>query len=238
MPGYGPHNTPLKRIEIKNIRDAVLELFNFEKGLGYTLLNLFLRPGEVVNKYLFEDRSKMVKPFGFVVLAATIATFLTVNFADLSQANGLNNAQLEQMGINNLSEDFFDFYNRTFGQLYNFMKLTAVPILAFCAYAIYSEAKYNYAENLVASAYISAATIVFYILSFPLFYYDYFVGTYLYMLFFLVYVIFAYKQLFEVNWKTALLKGILMQFMYFIMFGVVMALFGVGIGMYWAIYLK
>lgn len=238
MPGYGPQNTPLKRIEIKNIRNAVLELFNFEKGLGYTLLNLFIRPGETINKYLFEDRSKMVKPIGFVVLAATIATFLTVNFVDLGEINGLNQAQLEEMGIKDFPEDFFKFYNETFAQLYNIMQLTAVPILAFCTFAIFSEAKYNYAENLVASAYINAITVVFYILTFPLFLYDYYVGTYLYMSFFVVFTIFAYKQLFEVNWKKAVLKGLLVQFMYYMMFMVIMFVFGIGIGVYWAAVLK
>jgi len=70
-------NTP-PRISMQTIYESILAVFNFEKGLTFTIKNLLLHPGETLNNYLFTvDRTKHIKPMNYLVLMVTIATFLT-----------------------------------------------------------------------------------------------------------------------------------------------------------------
>ncbi len=69
-----PEKLLLERITLKSITDGILAQLNLEKGLGYSIKKMTISPGEVVQEYLFEDRSRLTKPLALVLLVVAIAT--------------------------------------------------------------------------------------------------------------------------------------------------------------------
>ena len=67
----------LKRIDAPYISQEIQHLLHFEKGFFFTVRELLLRPGKSVREFLFEDRSKYVKPVIFLIFSSIIFTLIT-----------------------------------------------------------------------------------------------------------------------------------------------------------------
>jgi len=61
-----PDRPNIPRITWKSLAEHILEQLNLERGLGYTIKALLLKPRPALCEYLFEDRRRMVKPLGFL----------------------------------------------------------------------------------------------------------------------------------------------------------------------------
>jgi len=57
----------LERIDGKYIWREFVSVLIFEKGILYTLKELFLRPGDTIREFLLYDRNKLVKPIAFLI---------------------------------------------------------------------------------------------------------------------------------------------------------------------------
>jgi hypothetical protein len=71
--------TQLKRIDGHYIIHEIEHVLHFERGILFTIRELLTKPGQMVNDYLFSDRSRLVKPIIFVIVASLLYT-LTVHF--------------------------------------------------------------------------------------------------------------------------------------------------------------
>jgi len=77
------------RISMQTIYESILAVFNFEKGLSFTVKNLLLTPGKTLSNYLFTaEREKHIRPMNFLLLMITIATFLTLQLLKFSSPEG------------------------------------------------------------------------------------------------------------------------------------------------------
>lgn len=65
-----PQSIP--RINGQFILMELARVFNFQKGIFYTIRELLLRPGKSVNHFIHEDRSSLFKPINFVILCSVI----------------------------------------------------------------------------------------------------------------------------------------------------------------------
>ncbi len=232
MPGYGPNNTPLQRFDAKYIRNALFRILNLEKGIGYTLWNLSVRPGTTLNTYLFEDRSKLAKPIGFLLLTATVATFLTVKFIDFQSI--MFSSSTYQFDFSQKDIPFDDLMARAtelFTQYYNLLTLAGVPILAIGSYALFSEYRYNFVEHLIISAYATALITMLYIFTFPLFVYAYEEASFVYLLAFFAYLAFMYTQIFKCSIWKGILKTLVILLIYQIVFSMILVMIGFFLGM-------
>ncbi|MEO1518024.1 MAG: DUF3667 domain-containing protein [Bacteroidota bacterium] len=72
----------LERITFRKIADDAMRVLNLEKGLLHTVWELTRRPGSLIRRFLFEDRSRMTRPVGFLVFFVTISSFFVITFAD------------------------------------------------------------------------------------------------------------------------------------------------------------
>jgi hypothetical protein len=79
------------RISMKMIWRSILQEFNLEKGILHTVVDLALRPGQTIKEYLYEDRSKLVPPFRFLLIFVTLGTIVTLSF--LTQEDLINSFQ-------------------------------------------------------------------------------------------------------------------------------------------------
>lgn len=66
----------LKRVDSHYIIHEIEHILHFEKGILYTIRELILRPGENVRHFLSENRSRLVKPIIFLIVASLIYSLI------------------------------------------------------------------------------------------------------------------------------------------------------------------
>lgn len=62
----------LKRIDGRYILEEIEHVLEFERGILYTIKELVINPGQNVRNYLFENRSRLVKPLIFTILTSLV----------------------------------------------------------------------------------------------------------------------------------------------------------------------
>ncbi|MCI4669214.1 MAG: DUF3667 domain-containing protein [Bacteroidia bacterium] len=74
----------VERINGKYIFTEIGSVLNFDRGLLFTIRELFIRPGNSIRRYIHEDRNYLVKPLVFIVLCSLIYSLVQqfVNFED------------------------------------------------------------------------------------------------------------------------------------------------------------
>lgn len=60
----------LERIDGRYIWGEISSVFNFEKGIFYTIKELVIRPGKTVREFILYDRKRLVKPIIFVIFSS------------------------------------------------------------------------------------------------------------------------------------------------------------------------
>ncbi|MES2829849.1 MAG: DUF3667 domain-containing protein [Bacteroidota bacterium] len=70
------HNANPKRIDRHYIQHEIEHVLHFEKGILVTIKELVTEPGRNVRDYLKEDRSKLVKPIIFIIVASLIYSLI------------------------------------------------------------------------------------------------------------------------------------------------------------------
>ena len=66
----------LKRIDGHYIIHELEHVLHFERGILYTIKELFINPGQTIRNYLSENRSRLVKPVIFIIVASLIYTLI------------------------------------------------------------------------------------------------------------------------------------------------------------------
>ncbi len=70
----------LPRITFKSLIAFVLSVLNFERGILFTIKELFIRPKVVIEEYMKKDRKKLINPIRFLVFSTALSTFLMFSF--------------------------------------------------------------------------------------------------------------------------------------------------------------
>ena len=65
------HQT-LERIDGSYIWSEISSILNFDKGIFYTIRELFLRPGKAIQEFLLHDRKRLIKPIIFVIFSSVV----------------------------------------------------------------------------------------------------------------------------------------------------------------------
>jgi Protein of unknown function (DUF3667) len=132
----------VKRITIGNLLHEVLHTFtHLDKGFGYTLKELAIRPGIMQRNYLDGERSRHQKPFSMFFLSATItgiALYLTGKAGSDASSH-----------FDETREDVIRHY-------YVFIQAILLPFYAFTTWLLFRNKKLNYAESIVLFNYASA----------------------------------------------------------------------------------
>lgn len=76
------HPVQIKRIDGKYLLHEIEHVLHFERGILYTVKELIVNPGQNIKNYLSENRSRLVKPIIFVILASLFYS-LVINFFHL-----------------------------------------------------------------------------------------------------------------------------------------------------------
>jgi Protein of unknown function (DUF3667) len=66
----------LKRIDGHYIVHEIEHVLHFERGILYTVKELFINPGQTIRNYISENRSRLVKPVIFIIITSLIYTLI------------------------------------------------------------------------------------------------------------------------------------------------------------------
>ncbi|RZK24824.1 MAG: DUF3667 domain-containing protein [Flavobacterium sp.] len=67
----------IKRINGRYIIHEIEHILHFEKGILYTIRELSIRPGNNINHFIKENRSRLVKPIVFIIITSLIYSIIS-----------------------------------------------------------------------------------------------------------------------------------------------------------------
>jgi hypothetical protein len=74
--GYCGTTIQVKRLEWKFIFEEIQQVFNFEKGILFTIREMSIRPGKAVREFLDGDRQRLVKPIFFLFATSVVYSLI------------------------------------------------------------------------------------------------------------------------------------------------------------------
>ncbi len=132
----------IERITLKHLLGEVFHFFtHFEHGFGYTLKQLLKEPGTIQKNYLEGHRAKLQKPFSMFFLCAT-ACGLAEYWINFIVSKYFNAGDVKEIY-------FFQHY-------LVFEQVLLSPLYALSSWLIFIRFKYNYAEWLVITFYVTS----------------------------------------------------------------------------------
>lgn len=161
-------------------------IFHVDKGIFYTIKELFTRPGHTIREYIEGRRQSHFKPVLLIMILGTVSFFLnkliyndndllinTSDLEELKKSKEYKNAMDGSKGAKLL-----DYFMEEIHRISNWINehfalsvLILIPIFAFAMYLAYftrnKSKRLNYAEFLVIATYLSAQTMVISIIAIP-----------------------------------------------------------------------
>lgn len=193
-------------------------IIHADKGILYTIKRLLVKPEAAIANYLNGKRVGMFKPFGFLVILATINGLLsqllgivyTIDFA------GLEVEVNKEIANNNLIITEWIYSH------YSLVSLVSIIPVSFFSWIIYKKSKLVFVEHLVLNAYLLGMQCLIFSALIPI----YFLSDNSYFeiasLLGLLYFIWAYIKLFNKNnLFIAILKSLLVLIFYFISLAII-----------------
>lgn len=129
-------------------------LFHFDKGMLYTIPQLYRNPGNTIHSYIEGKRVKHIKPFTMVFLLATIF-ILEKHLLNLHIDIKINLNQ-------------YDIAEWIFNHL-SISAIAIIPLLSLWSYLLFRKQGKNYIEHLVVNAFITSQSLAFYIVLMPVY---------------------------------------------------------------------
>lgn len=196
-----------------------------DKGIFFLMKELFIHPGKVAREFNAGKRKKYFNPITYLLIVMALQIYL-------SQKTGINGYYLEQIQLQtqevntvpnpelekttelmkNVEQEILEH-----SKLINFLFL---PILACFTWMLFRRAGSNYAEVLVFDvlwmAQILLLFIILCIVPFLIYPPSVLVTMNIYAFVVIAYMIISLKQFFLQGWLATILKGILIQLLYYI----------------------
>jgi hypothetical protein len=144
----------LRRIDGTYILEEIASVFNFNKGIFFTLREILLRPGLAVRDYLQNDRNRLVKPVVFVILCSLLYSLAQnwLRFEDsYADAGGFGDSAIS--GI-------FSWIQQNYG----YTNIMLGVFIAFWIKIFFRKSPYNLFEILVLLCFIMGLGMVIYMI--------------------------------------------------------------------------
>ena len=135
--------TDTHRITVKHFitHDLIHGVWHIDKGIPYTLKQIFTRPGHASMDYIAGKRVKFYNVFYLSLLV--LGLFLLVTLDDKEMLEEINEAP--------------EVARKFAGVLYNYSKVFIfmfIPLSAFCGKVIFNRMEINFAEHLIIAGFI------------------------------------------------------------------------------------
>lgn len=128
------------------VHDVVHGVWHIDRGLLYTLKELFVRPGHSVREYVQGKRMKHFNVVSTLLIVLAVSLFIssysTVSMGEISAA-------WQNKGYLEIARKF-----------YKYIIISALPLYALAGYCLFRKSRQNYSEYLVAYAYAVSALLL------------------------------------------------------------------------------
>ena len=140
--------------------------FHVDKGMLFTLKELFTRPGDSIREFIEGKRVNHFKPvISLVIILATIygllAHYFNIEVMDMSKINVSGNY--------NLFEDILKIKN-WISVHYVWISLVSIPIFSLGSFIAFRKQKYNFVEHIVLNTFLAGQKLAIHITAFPIVY--------------------------------------------------------------------
>lgn len=137
-------------------------LFHVDKGILFTVRQLFTRPGHMLREFIAGQRVKHFRPLAFLVIVAGLHAFINhyLHFSSLVPVYA------KDEGVNNVIGQI----NEWSAHHYLLLMLLQLPLLSWVYYLFFRKYKTGYLEQLLINVYLSGQKILIRLILFPLFY--------------------------------------------------------------------
>ena len=138
--------------------DIEHSLLHIDKGIFYTIKELYTRPGHTIREFIEGKRVKHFKPLSLVMILATIYGFL-YHYTDIElvKFSEESNKFIEKQKVNDWIENHFAL-----------MSLITLPMYAFGSWISFRKQKFNFVEHFVLNAFLSGQRLVLHLQALPL----------------------------------------------------------------------
>jgi hypothetical protein len=128
-------------------------LLHIDKGIFFTMKELFTRPAASLREYMSGRRVKHFKPLAYVLILTAISSFVTHLVDSHIISKGLGTTlSLEPTLLNRVllnTSHFFDKYPSVFYFL-------MIPVISLLSWLFFRRSGYNYWENVILNTYLTA----------------------------------------------------------------------------------
>lgn len=139
------------------LHDLQYGFFSFDKGILFTIKELFTRPGLAIKDFLEGKRVRYFKPISFLLLLVGIYSFIFLYF----------NIDVTRLSAYKDTEDFSYKITEWLTNHFAFVSLIIIPITALSTFLAFRKKGYNYIEHIVINSYLSALSIMIAIIFCP-----------------------------------------------------------------------
>ncbi len=212
--------------------------FSWDNNFWRTFFGLFKNPKDVLEAYISGARKKYFHPFSYIILYATIAVFFYKFFPldiifDYSEgfAKGFNSTNPS----GNAPKIDMKGFMETLMSYYNFFVLLLIPVYALTSYIVFNTRDHNFFEHLVFNSYLQSnlgfVSLFLQVVLVNMLGMNF--GTYsiLFLLLFILFTLYAFKDLYNQNLKQCIVSGIKYLFLFIVLyFGIIIVvslLFGI-----------
>lgn len=138
-------------------------IFHFDKGLFFTIKELFKRPGETIREFIDGKRVSHFKPIAMVFLLGSIYGLL-YHYFDIDTSGDL------PKDMDNESALLLNNINNWISSHYALSTILMIPFASIASYWAFYSKEYNLVEHLILNSFITGQKLVVSFLLFPFVY--------------------------------------------------------------------
>lgn len=139
------------------LHDIQHGILHFDKGIFYTIKQLFIRPGHTIRDFIDGKRVRHFKPLTMILVLASINSFL---FSFMAESNNVRYA--------NEANNMVLLWIR---EHYSASQLLILPLFSLASFLAFKKTGYNYFQHIVLNAYVIAQGLIINLVLFPVVYF-------------------------------------------------------------------
>jgi hypothetical protein len=148
-------------------------LLHFDKGILFSIKELFTRPGHSIREFIDGKRVSHFKPISLIIVLATVYGILYHYFHINLLKTGMTGGIIEGWNnANKIGETPLDIskINEWFATHYSWTALLLLPFYALGSFLAFRKSDYNYIEHLILNAFLTGQRLLVHIIFLPLLY--------------------------------------------------------------------
>ena len=134
----------LKRIDRHYIIHEIEHVLHFDRGILFTIRELFINPGQNIRNYISENRSRLVKPVIFIILSSLIYTLISHSF----------HIEEEYVKYQGMEKSAFVKILGWFQANYGYMNIMSGTFIAIWLKVFFKKYGYNFFELLIMLCFV------------------------------------------------------------------------------------